>query len=115
MEFSVDIDRDGFKGKVKVSFPTRAEKHALLRELKALGYGGDETDGEKITDQKLALAEKMGEVAEARLLDIDVTHVESGTHITDKAMLDVYHEGQQMVGIISNLILGGVPLSKDKS
>ena len=114
MEFEVDIDRDGFKGKVKVNFPTRAEKHALLRELKALGYGADD-ESEKITDQKLALAEKMGEVAEARLLDIDVTHVESGTHITDKAMLDVYHEGQQMVGIISNLILGGIQLSKDKS
>jgi hypothetical protein len=113
MEFTVKIDEAGFTGEVKVNFPTRAEKMKLLQELKAMGYGKDE--GDDLDDSKIALATRMGEVVDERLLSIDVTHIESGVRIEDKGYLDVYSEGNEIVGILTRTLLGGVSLGKDKS
>lgn len=114
MKFEVQIDELGFKGTATLDFPTREEKFKLLEELQELGYGKEDND-EQITKNKLKLANSVAEVTESRIVDLNVTHTESGTNITDKAMLDVYHEGQQVIGIISNRLLGGVQLSKPKS
>jgi hypothetical protein len=115
MQFEVTIDQQGFKGKATIDFLTRAEKMSLVQELKKLGYGAKEDDEEAVTDSKIALGSKMGEVVDQRLVSLDVTHTESGTQITDKAMLDIYSEGQALVGVIGHFLLGGVTLGKPKS
>lgn len=113
MEFTVQINQEGFTGTAKLLFPTREQKMALLRELQTLGYGGGAEGMEEL--KKLDLAAKMGEVAEQRLLEIDVVHTASGVEIKDKGMLDIYQEGQILVGLISQFLLGGIPLGKTKS
>jgi hypothetical protein len=115
MKFDVKVDHAGFKGTAKLEFPTREEKMKLLGDLKELGWGKDSEDDETVTESKLKLAAKMGEVVEQRLLELDVTHTESGTHINDKAMLDIYTEGQILSGALASILLGGVPLGKAKS
>ena len=116
MNFTVKIDKEGFTGEATLDFPTREEKMKLLRELQALGYGAQDMEDEtKMNDAKLALASKMGEVVDARLVAINVKHTESETEITDKAMLDIYTEGQVLVGLLSQFLLGGIPLGKPKS
>lgn len=115
MKFNVVIEKAGFKGTATIDFPTRDEKMKLIGELKALGYGSSNEDEEAITDMKLALASRMGEVVEQRLVVLDVVFEETGLQITDKALLDVYSECQALIGVISNFILGGVSLGKSKS
>ena len=115
MNFEVKVDHVGFTGKAVLDFPTRDEKMKLLGELKTLGWGKDSEDEDGVTDSKLNLASKMGEVVDARLVSLEVTHTESGIVITDKAMLDIYSEGQALVGALSGILLGGVPLGKVKS
>lgn len=115
MNFEVTIDKAGFKGTATIDFPTRDEKMKLLGELRAMGYGLSEMDDNTITDNKLALANRMGEVVEQRITSINVVFEETGTVITDQAMLDIYSEGQALTGVIANYILGGVSLGKSKS
>lgn len=115
MNFTVQIEKQGFKGKAVIDFPTRAEKLNIIKELQALGYGAKDDAEDVINAKKLDLSAKMGEVVDARLVSLEVTHEESGTVISDKAMLDIYSEGQILVGVIANYILAGVSLGKDKS
>jgi hypothetical protein len=114
MNFEVQIDKEGFKGKAMLNFPTRSEKLGIIKELKELGYGsgGSETIAD---DKKLDLASRMGDVVDERLISIDVIHEESGVQITDKSMMEIYSECQVLSGILANFILGGVSLGKAKS
>lgn len=115
MNYEVQIDSNGFKGKATLDFPTRSEKLAIIKDLQSLGYGKKEEDENAVDEKKIALADRMGEVVEKRLVSLEVTHEESGTVITDKAMLDIYSEGQVLHGILAHYILGGVSLGKAKS
>lgn len=108
MEHSVEIDHNGFKGTVKLKFPTRSEKLAILSELQKLGYGKEGASEAELTDDKLKLADKIGEVVDQRLISIDVKHSESGVQIADKAWLDVYTEGSELVGHLGSILLGGI-------
>lgn len=114
MEFEVEINQAGFEGNVLIKFPTRQEKTKMLQELKSFGYGKGQ-DSDELTDEKLKMAEMIGNLVDERLVSVNIVHKESGIYIKDKSMLDVYSECQALVGVIGNFILGGIPLGKPKN
>lgn len=116
MNFEVKIESAGFAGVAMLDFPTRSEKMKILNEIRALGYGSEDlSDESTLSDKKMALASRMGDIVDQRLVSLDVKFVETGLQITDKCMLDIYSECQALVGVIANYLLGGVSLGKEKS
>lgn len=115
MKFTVEVDQNGFKGKMEIDFPTKAEKMAILTKLIDLGYKQGETLEGEVTTDKLKIVQMLSEESDKRLISLDITHEESGTKITDKELLDVYAEGNAIMGIVSGFIMQGVSLGKAKS
>lgn len=115
MEFTVDIDQQGFKGTAKLNFPSRSERMKMLKELRALGYGQENATEGEMTDGQIELVGRLGDIVDERLLMIDVVHTETNTKIEDKGLMDVYSEGAALSGVLGQLLLGGVTMSKQTS
>jgi len=102
---------ENFKGDIKIKLVPYKERLKLTKDL---GLKVDKSGQIDLSESdQFGMLEKMYDIAEKYVLEMDVEHIESGEKFSSLEDLGYYLEGNELLSEISGVVMNGVRLGKN--
>lgn len=99
-----------FEGFIKIKMPRYKERIEMIKKMNIKPKQSEDNVEVETENSGFDSALFMADMIQNYILNIDVTHIETKTHITTLEHLECYKEGVELINEVSSVLFNGLSL-----